>query len=46
MHRRIISPYTTLVAREGKYGDKKRSIAYSLKMEGGGTSFMVARFVI
>jgi hypothetical protein len=46
MHRRVISPYTILVAHEGTYGDQKRSIAYSLEAKGGGASFMVARFVI
>jgi hypothetical protein len=46
MHKRVISPYIILVAREGTYGDQKRSIAYSLDAEGGDTFFMVARFVI
>jgi hypothetical protein len=46
MHRRVISLYTILVAHEGTYGDQKRSITYSLEAEGGGTSFMAARFVI
>jgi hypothetical protein len=46
MHRRVISLYTILGAREGTYSDKKRLIAYSLNAEGGDVFFLVACFVI
>jgi hypothetical protein len=44
--RHVIAPRSIRVAHGGMFGGKKRSIAYSLDLEGGRTSFRVAHVVI